>query len=245
MSNESIKSVNAIRYNDGNTSTIQDPVIEETTVTVYLNRKKLLSLVASPNYLTELGAGVFVASGIAKDITDVSVNGTDIFVTGTQLEEGKTLVSSSSGGFETKNPVHMVHSSLTITPEEIFLIRESLNGEDWDLTGGLHCTALYHNHKIVGLFTDIGRHNTVDKAIGYMILHHINPAECVLGCTGRQPHGMVQKAANAGIPLIVSRAASTTAGIATADDAGITLICFTRNRRFTIYTHPERIIHLF
>jgi len=67
---------------------------------------------------------------------------------------------------------------------------------------------------------------------------------CILGCTGRQPRDMVAKAAHAGIPVIISRAASTEQGIETARKAGITLICFSRGDRFTIYTHPERVNNL-
>jgi FdhD protein len=52
---------------------------------------------------------------------------------------------------------------------------------------------------------------------------------------------MVAKAANAGIPIIVSRAASTDRGILTAERAGLTLVGFSRGERFTIYTHPERV----
>jgi FdhD protein len=55
---------------------------------------------------------------------------------------------------------------------------------------------------------------------------------------------MVKKNANAGIPVVISRAASTDKGIATADAAGITLICFSRGDRFTVYTHPGRIAGL-
>jgi FdhD protein len=52
---------------------------------------------------------------------------------------------------------------------------------------------------------------------------------------------MVSKIANAGIPIIVSKAASTDKGILTAEKAGVTLICFARDERFTIYTHPHRV----
>ena len=58
------------------------------------------------------------------------------------------------------------------------------------------------------------------------------------------PQGMVVKAANAGIPIIVSRAAATSKGASLAEKSGITLVCFTRPPRFTVYSHPERIIGL-
>lgn len=97
--------------------------------------------------------------------------------------------------------------------------------------------------------SDVGRHNTVDKVVGHAILNKIDLSRCTIGCTGRQPAGMVKKDANAGIPIVISRAASTDKGIATANAAGITLVCFSRGDRFTIYTHPERILgaenHLF
>jgi len=240
MSQESIKTISAIQFKDGISTKIDDSIIVESTVNLYLNKKKIQSLVASFTSLEELGAGFFIASGITRDIKSVKIQDNNIFVEGTEIEK-KSLVLGSSGELDTGIPNVIINSPLTITPEEIFSIRKSLDGEIWDLTGGLHCTALYYNHQIVGLFTDIGRHNTVDKAIGYMVLHHLNPGECIIGCTGRQPRGMVLKAANTGIPIIISRTASTTAGIETAEKTGLTLICFTRKGRFTIYTHPERV----
>jgi len=82
----------------------------------------------------------------------------------------------------------------------------------------------------------------VDKVIGHAVLRGLDRSRCVLGCTGRQPRDMVAKAAHAGIPVVISRAASTDLGIAAAREAGITLVCFSRGDRFTIYSHPERIL---
>ena len=88
---------------------------------------------------------------------------------------------------------------------------------------------------------DVGRHNTVDKVIGFAVLNGIDLSRCIIGCSGRQPAGMVSKAANAGIPIILSKAATTDQGILTADQTGVTLVCFARGNRFTVYTHPYRI----
>jgi len=100
---------------------------------------------------------------------------------------------------------------------------------------------LFLDGKLVVRSSDVGRHNTVDKVVGFAILHGIDLSRCILGCTGRQAAGMVSKAANAGVPIVISKAASTNKGISTADQSGVTLICFARGRRFTIYTHPYRI----
>jgi FdhD protein len=107
---------------------------------------------------------------------------------------------------------------------------------------GVHCSVLFHEEDCIVKSSDVGRHNTVDKVEGYAILNGIDLSMCVIGCTGRQPAGMIKKDANAGIPVVISRAASTDKGITAADAAGITLVCFSRGDLFTIYTHPERIL---
>ena len=88
---------------------------------------------------------------------------------------------------------------------------------------------------------DIGRWNTVDKIVGYALLHRIPLTETILGCSGRQPEGMVLKAARARIPIVVSKAAVIDRGIEAAERLGVTLIGFARENRFTIYAHPERV----
>jgi FdhD protein len=89
--------------------------------------------------------------------------------------------------------------------------------------------------------SDIGRHNTIDKIVGFAALNGIDLSGCYVGCTGRQPSAMVSKCANAGIPIIISKAASTTGGINMARMTGVTLICFARDERFTVYSNEWRI----
>lgn len=245
MFEDTIKQVHAIGYRNGAVEEFDDPVVVEDTATLYFNGKKYISVVLTNDSLTEFGAGFCIAAGIAKSIDKVEVSGLDIYVEGEALSSGSGCLGSAGGYMQRPDEVAartVADTASSIAPEEIFALREALNGDAWSQTGGLHCTALSYRHQVVGLFSDIARHNTVDKAIGYMVLQGYNPQECVLGCTGRQPVGMVQKAVNAGIPIIVSRAAATTGGIAVAEKCGVTLICFTRDRRFTVYTHPQRVI---
>jgi len=242
MIDRAVRRIPALRYQDGSIEQIEEPVVIEDLVTLFFNGKKYLTLVATNDSLKELGAGFFIAAGIASSITSADVDGTFIRVEGTECAPGPFCMESS-GGFcpatNTSGPLPVIPNC--ITPDEIFKLRESLNDEAWSKTGGLHTTTLFHQHTMVKQFSDIGRHNTVDKAIGFMVLQGYKPADCAICSTGREPFGMVQKAANAGIPIIISRAATTTAGIDLAQKIGITLICFTRDRRFTAYTHPERV----
>ncbi|MDR0438914.1 MAG: formate dehydrogenase accessory sulfurtransferase FdhD [Methanocalculaceae archaeon] len=236
--------LSGLHYHEKRTVPVEDSAVAEDLVTLYLNGKVFIKTVVSREYLREFAAGFFIDAGLihsTSDILSVRVEGAEVFVEAvcTTWIPGEM---ESAGGFA---PLHARGRALPggeITPEEIFAIREAINVEVWDATGGLHCAVLFHDHKAVFLASDIGRHNAVDKVIGYMILAGLNPTECAIGSTGRQPAGMVTKAANAKIPIVVSRAATTDAGIATAKECGITLVCFTRPPRFTIYSHPERIV---
>lgn len=232
-----------IRYREGKSIPVEDAAVAEDLVTLFLNGKEFIRTVASGEHLRELAVGFFVDAGLvcsASDILSVRTEGANVFVEAscTACVAGEL---ESAGGFTPLHARGRAHPGGEITPEEIFVIRDAINAEVWDATGGLHCAVLFHDHRVVFLASDIGRHNAVDKVIGYMILAGLNPQECVIGSTGRQPAGMVMKAANAGVPIVVSRAAATDAGIATAKECGVTLICFTRPPRFTVYAHPQRI----
>ena len=228
------------KYADGSFVPVKDTVIVEEEVILYLNGKEYLRNTATHDSLEELGIGFFVAAGISKHPKSVTVLGNGVFV---EADDAKNTDGclGSSGGFSPQKTTRTVTSDLRISPAEIFVIRDRINTEEWDSTGALHCAVLYHDGRVIYSASDIGRHNTIDKVIGYIVLNNLPPAECVLGCTGRIPSDMVSKAVNAGIPIIISRAAATSAGISLAEKAGLTLVCFTRPPRFTVYTHPERI----
>ncbi len=206
------------------TETIDDVCIEE-SFRLYLNNEFIGELITSPSQLEELGAGHVICEGIASGVSSVQVSGDEIRIHAETPEEKCTT-----------------ESSVTIEKEHIFEVMDSLVSEIWERTGGVHCSVLFSDGRLIARSEDIGRHNTVDKVVGYAILNNIDLSTCVLGCSGRQPAAMVSKAANAGIPIVISRSAATDKGILTADLAGVTLICFARGNRFTIYAHPDRII---
>ena len=99
MSDLPIVKIPAVRYKGGEVEEITEPVVIEEKITLYLNGKKYLTMVATNDSLTELGAGFFVAAGIAKRILTVAVEGTDVFVEADNVAcvEGAL---TSSGGFE-------------------------------------------------------------------------------------------------------------------------------------------------
>jgi len=223
--------------------TLQEACSEE-IVAIELNDRPVGTLVATPAQLEELGAGFVVSTGFAEKIQDVRVEGFTVHVKASERKGPKRSVIESSGGPMSPALISRVQSPLVIDRGLIFTVISHIVSELWERTGGAHCSVLFSGGELVAKSSDIGRHNTVDKVIGRALLHGIDLSRCVLGCTGRQPSGMVIKAANAGIPVVVSKAATTIQGALTAEKAGLTLVGRVREDSFCVYSHPERIAGL-
>jgi FdhD protein len=233
----------SIRVDTGKALETDEAVVIEDRFELLLNDRPVTEMVASRDQLRELGAGYLVSEGIVRCVDKVKTDRDRILVysdTGCDLRWKKREVGSSGGLSFISIPPRIV-SDIQLSPEDVIAITREIETELWKKTGGVHCSVLFREGKLLAKSSDVGRHNTVDKLVGYAVLNGINLSRCVIGCTGRQPAGMVRKSAHAGIPIIISRAASTDKGIATAEAAGITLIGFSRGDRFTVYTHPERI----
>ena len=110
-------------------------------------------------------------------------------------------------------------------------------------TGGLHAAGLFDSDGTLLLAReDIGRHNAVDKAIGDALLDGALPwSERILLVSGRGGFEIIQKALVAGLPILASVSAPSSLAVQMARDGGMTLIGFLRDRRFVVYSHPDRV----
>jgi len=109
-------------------------------------------------------------------------------------------------------------------------------------TGCIHAAAIADENEILFIAEDVGRHNAVDKIIGWTLLNRVSFKGKIMLVSGRISSEMALKTAKWKIPLIVSRTAPTSLAIEFAEKAGLTLIGFLRGQRFNIYSHPERIV---
>ncbi|NJN41899.1 MAG: formate dehydrogenase accessory sulfurtransferase FdhD [Flammeovirgaceae bacterium] len=132
-----------------------------------------------------------------------------------------------------------------VSPLIIHKLQEELRRDQivFDHTGGLHASALFDfdgNKKIIR--EDVGRHNALDKVIGAMLLKKENAMnKSILWVSGRASFELVQKAAMAGIPLMVAVGAPSSLAISLAQEVNMTLLGFARNEKFNIYSGEQRI----
>jgi FdhD protein len=114
----------------------------------------------------------------------------------------------------------------------------------FDQTGGLHAAGLLGlNSEMMCVREDVGRHNAVDKVIGWAIEQQLLPLRhMILAVSGRASFELTQKAVLAGIPVLAAVSAPSSLAAELAEEAGLTLVGFVRGQTMNVYTHSDRMI---
>jgi FdhD protein len=245
--------VRVLRFVDGEGySELEDLVAVESMLNIYVNNKPYTTLLLTPMMIEELVIGNLYTSGIVKSINDIKsirVNGEAVYV------DVKGDVEVSYRGVKPPSCMddilnlaieHGVKDfSFKIKPQNILEAFKLMRSKTiiFNQTGCTHSAALFDEKlEILILAEDIGRHNAIDKVIGYIVKNLLQTKKSILTVTGRLTYEVVLKAAMAKIPVVASISAPSKAGVNLAKRVGVTLVGFTRGRRFNIYTYPERII---
>ncbi len=135
---------------------------------------------------------------------------------------------------------------LTIAAELLASFPDRLRaGQDvFEKTGGLHAAALFDGRtgELLVLREDVGRHNAVDKVIGWAVKENLLPLRgVVLMVSGRASFELTQKASMAGIPLMAAVSAPSSLAIELASEVGLTIIGFLRGRSMVVYSRDDRV----
>jgi FdhD protein len=133
-----------------------------------------------------------------------------------------------------------------ITPTMLAALPGAMRDEQrvFDSTGGLHAAGLFTSDgTLLVVREDIGRHNAVDKVMGWALLSGRVPlSDAVLMVSGRASFELVQKAAMAGVPALAAVSAPSSLAVDLADEQGITLVGFLRGESMNVYTGTHRIV---
>lgn len=207
-----------------------------------------------PVALEEFGVGFLFGQGYIKspdEVKEVLVcpEGKIAVYADVDMSEPKEVIITSGCGGTGKISKEMLEGAFDpldetqITFKEIAaFIRQALHTSN--LGNDTHCVhgcGLWQDNSLKLFYEDVGRHNAVDKVMGAILLKKATPRAAVY-TTGRLTSDMVLKCARMGIPIIMSRTAPSSLGLAIARKAGATLAAYARPERLNVFNGPERIV---
>ncbi|HEY5303383.1 MAG TPA: formate dehydrogenase accessory sulfurtransferase FdhD [Acidimicrobiales bacterium] len=153
---------------------------------------------------------------------------------------------ASIDAVRTRSRFEVRDDPLRVRPEVVVSLPSRLRGAQsiFDKTGGLHAAGLFDARgTMLVLREDVGRHNAVDKVLGWALLEGRLPLrETILMVSGRASFELVQKAVMAGVAMLCAVSAPSSLAADLAEESGVTLVGFVRDPTMVIYTHRQRII---
>lgn len=215
----------------GNVRQGRSAVITEHIMEVYINEVPAMKLACTPSYLAELVLGHMLTEGViegAEDVERISVSehGTraDVFLKEADRSARGRACASPVKPFSWKRK--WIFSLADLFEKDTPLHRKTESPHS--------CYLMIHGEVLFGC-EDIGRHNAMDKAVGFALRGGLELTEAVVYTTGRVPTDMALKAVRAKIPLLVSRKTPTAEALKLAKDYGLTIIGRAGKNQMTVY----------
>lgn len=233
-------------------------LLSEHVIDIYINDVLSMKLFCTPKDIPELVTGRLVTEGIVDGIHEISVlnicrHGTEahVYLVGSRgIRVGDdcdnvplipTCCTDNriiSTGF-CKNETETQHTAVDFRWEPAWIYHSAaIFSKDTPLhriTRSTHSAYLYRNGELLYIAEDIGRHNALDKAIGWGVLNGINLSGCYIYTSGRVPTDMMRKVINSGIPMMISKEVPTTQAVEMAADAGVVLIGKARPDSYVLF----------
>lgn len=259
------------RWNGEGAASDADTLVREEPLEIRIGGVPIAVVMRSPGHDEELARGFLLTERIvnrAEDVasvrhcTTVEEPEAEDNVIQATLREGvevdlarlrRNIYASSSCGICGKATIDIAlahapaldEDELRIAPDVLYGLPDLLRGaqEVFDRTGGLHGAALFDEHgSMLVAREDIGRHNAVDKAIGWAsVAGRLPLSRCILMVSGRVSYEIAQKALAARIPIVAAVSAPSSLAVDLARRGGITIVAFLRGRSMSVYTGDQRI----
>jgi FdhD protein len=252
-----------IEWDDGEARRVEDYLVAEEPLEIRLNGKPLTVTMRTPGNDLELAMGFLFTEGIlhgADQIENLASAVAGRNLVDFHLQNGewdpadlqRNFFAASSCGICGKASIDAIRRRDLPSPNPDFrFLAEVLcdlpqllrsQQEIFGRTGALHAAGLFTGSgELMALREDVGRHNAVDKVVGWALIQNKLPLNnCILMVSGRGGFEIVQKGLAAGIPAIASVSAPSSLAVRLARETGTTLVVFLRGRRFILYSGAER-----
>ncbi|MFT5513171.1 MAG: FdhD protein [Bacteroidia bacterium] len=259
---------NASKYTLSGVKVVEDVLTNEAPLQIQVNEKPFSVTMRTPGYEKDLIRGILHSENVFTDkasafktqTLDIDADGNTTLINAiipvSQLDFGfdsnRSLTSVSSCGICGKEdissislcggPLESVETFKASTINAMFdTMAESQDA--FNSSGGCHASAAFDSDgNMLVLREDIGRHNAVDKVIGFLLnSQKIADAKVVL-VSGRVSYEIVSKAYYGGIPVLAAISAPSNMAVSMSKEFGITLLGFCRTDKLTAYSHPQRIV---
>ena len=255
-------------WQDGVVSRLDDYLVGEEPLEIRIGTRPINVTMRTPGHDLELAAGFLLTEGVINgsdqivSLRQVTSRGQKRNVVRVDLRAGvkidsarlrRNFTATSSCGLCGKASIDAVrvrgiarpNPDLRVSPDVLCLLPEVLRSSQtlFGRTGGPHAAGLFDAMgRLVALREDVGRHNAVDKLIGWALLEKRLPLrESLLLVSGRGSFEIVQKALTAGIPIVACISAPSSLAVQLGWEFGLTLVGFLRGKRFVLYAGERRV----